>query len=163
MYKSEKNIDDIIFILDNLREEDKLEAIENNGLDYKKLLLEQFENTQNEIIIGKTKKENKPVLMYGAWATENPLIACIWLLSTPDIVNNKICFIKELKKQIKEYDSKYYILFNKIYKKNYLAKNWLKAVGFRFPSEEENKTQLDYEFLKIKTSKDFEYFYRERK
>ena len=164
MYRTKKiKDDDLLFVLNNLREEDKIECIVNRGDDYVNSLLNDFKNLSPSdfFLLAKTKKDNIPVLVAGVKHIEKS-IGCVFLLSTKEIEKHQICFLKEMKKEIEKYDEKFSILFNQIYKTNHLAKNWLRWTGFRFPLEEQKLTLLDREFLKIKTPEDFEIFYRER-
>lgn len=165
MYRCENyTTEDIKYILDNLREEDKLEAIENKGENFKEVIIDEIQKNKNQkILVGKTKKDDIPVLMYGCWELkENPAVGIIWMLSTPEIEKHQKCFLREMKKELKKVDEKYGLTLNQLYKENYIAKNWLKWVGFRFPAEEKIKTFLDKEFLKANVPENFEIFYRER-
>lgn len=164
MYRA-KNIidDDILFVLDNLREEDKIECVVSRGENFTNEILNDLKNLSpsDSFLLAKTKKDNIPVLIAGVKHIEKS-IGCVFLLSTPEIEKHQICFLKEMKKQIEKYDENFSILYNQIYKTNHLAKNWLKWVGFRFPLEEKKTNHLDKLFLKIKTPENFEIFYRER-
>lgn len=155
---------DLKKLLFNLRTEDKIECRISNGRKWKKKLMRELLSSDSHFLLAKTKKENIPVLLAGAEevSKRHPYIACVWMLSTPEIEKHQITFIKEMKKEIAKYDEQFAILYNKIYKKNFLAKKWLKYAGFRFPNEEKKLTFLDKAFLKIKLPKDFEIFYRER-
>lgn len=165
MYRT-KNITttDIHYLLSDLRTEDRKECRISKGKKWKRKIVQELLSSDSPFLLAKTKKENIPVLIAGAWqiSKKYPYIGCVWLLSTPEIKKHQITFIREMKKEIANYDEQFAILYNKIYTKNHLAKNWLKAVGFRFPNEETKLTQLDKAFLSIKVPKDFEIFYRER-
>ena len=165
MYRCENyTTDDIEYILDNLRKEDRLEVIQNKGENYKEIILDEIsKNKDKEILVAKTKNDNTPVLIHGCWGLyENPSIGIIWMLSTPEIVNHQKCFLREMKKELKKIDEKFGLTLNQLYKENYIAKNWLKWVGFRFPAEEKIKNLIDKEFLKANIHENFEIFYRER-
>lgn len=164
MYRAKFNLNDIKYILDNLRKEDKIEVKEARGRYWKKEILESLKNTNYPVLLGKTKEKDIPVLICGAWNIDknNPAIAIVWMLSTSEIEKHQISFLKELKKEIAYYDEKFAITFNHIYKSNILAKKWLKWVGYRFPNEEKKLTHLDRAFLSINVPEGFEVFYRER-
>lgn len=158
--------DDILFVLDNLREEDRIECQLSRGVNYKKLILDDFMrfSPSDFILLAKTKNEDIPVLIAGACSLDNQeQIGSVFLLSTPEIEKHQICFLREMKKELEKYDEKFSFLFNKIYKTNKLAKNWLKWAGFIFPQEQLKPNFIDKEFLKLEIPKDFEFFYRERK
>lgn len=147
------NMRDVNYIIDNLRDEDIEEIKISFGNDYKQELIKSLFHYKSTIAID--SKTKKPILIYGVCPFENDKrAAIIFMLSTKDIVNYKRSFFFELKKQIADYDKHYYFLCNQIYSKNFLAKKWLKYVGFKF------------DFPKpygMSVSDGFEYFYRIRK
>lgn len=157
------DIKDCEYILDNLRKEDVEEVSTTLGKDWKNLTIKALQSGLPFNLV-KTQKDDRPVLMYGAWPIykENQSIAVVWLLSTPEIKEHQIKFLREIKNDLKIYDDKYGILYNMIYSKNRLAKRWLKKSGFRFPKDEKKKIPLDLLFSKMNTPENFEVFYRER-
>lgn len=165
MYRAEKiTEEDCIYIINNLRAEDEIEALAAKGENYKQDILEEIETWKNYLMIAKTKKNNTPVLICGCCPLpENPTIGIVWLLSTPEIVKHQICFLKEMRKEISKYDLEFGLTFNYLYKENLLAKRWLKWAGYKFPGEKEKKDFLDKHFLSAKVPDGFEVFYRERK
>ena len=150
MYRTIPTLDDVEYILDNLREEDLIEATETHKENWRQEIINELLKHQNEYIIAKSKKDKKPVLMAGAFNQDKtmPYSAVVWMLSTPEIAKHQKTFIKEMKKEIEKYDEKYSLLCNRIYKSNHIAKKWLKLVGFKFINDNENK--------------DFQIFYRIR-
>jgi hypothetical protein len=135
MLKKVQKKSEIIFILKNLRNEDKQEVIALYGNLWKKKILNESFNKDCLIVYGFDKNGNKiPIAMGGFYEPfkENKTIACVWLLSTCFISENKILFVKILKNQILKADKKYKIMFNFIYKTNFEAKKWLKKLGFKF-------------------------------
>ena len=164
MYRAKKNLKDFKYILNRLRSEDKEEVKAVFGKSWKRKTIENLMHTDFQILLGKTKNENIPVLMGGAWAVDknNPSIATVLMLSTPEIKKHQVSFLRELKKEILYYDEKFAITFNHIYKANTLAKRWLKWAGYRFPNDEKKLTHLDKVFLSVKVPDGFEIFYRER-
>ena len=166
MYRCENyTTDDIEYILDNLREEDKLEAIQNKGENFKEVIIDEIQKKKKKkILVGKTKKDDIPVLLGGCWELkENPTIGIVWLLSTQEIEKHQICFLREMRKELEKYDEKYGITFNYLHKTNLLAKKWLKWAGYRFPQNRRKQNFLDKYFLSAQIPKDYEIFYRERK
>lgn len=165
MYRA-KDIDifDFEYILDNLREEDKIEAIQAKGENFKEVIIDEIVSGDQEVVVARTKENNTPVLMGGCWPIkENPAIGIVWLLSTPEIKKHQVCFLREIRKDFERYDKQFGLTFNYLYNKNFLAKRWLKWLGYRFPSEIEKKNFLDKGMLNTDIPKDFEIFYRERK
>ena len=165
MYRSKEiSHTELLSILNNLREEDRIECETTRGENWKESLYNDLISSSSEFILAKTKKGDIPVLIAGAWAVDkdNPQIGCVWLLSTPEITKHKICFLREMRKEIAKYDEKFSLLYNQIYIKNELAKSWLKSVGFRFPRSEKKPNVIDKAFRKIEVPENFELFYRER-
>lgn len=156
MYRTDKNIDDVNYIINNLRLEDKEEISCLLGENWKQKAFDSIYNTDFHILIGKTKRGDVPVLMGGAWETD-PIkasgVACVWLLSTDEIKNYQICFLREMMKEFKKYDEKYWLTYNIIHKNNHMAKKWLKRFGFKFDIKTLDGAELP---------KDFEFFYRIR-
>jgi hypothetical protein len=154
MYRSDKTEQDVKFILANLRIEDMEESKALWGEDYQTKMLENIMNTEN-VIIGKTKRGDIPVLMGGVCRTDpyDKSVGCIWLLATPEIQNHQICLLRELKKEITKYDEEFWLMYNIIYKENYLAKSWLAWLGFKFDNPKPQG---------MKIPDGFEFFYRVR-
>lgn len=168
IYRAKPDIEAVKYILNHLRKEDEIECRTTLGCRWKKKTLENILNADFNILLGKTKQGDIPVVMGGAWAVNPnyPALATVWMLSTNEIEKHQIGFFRELKKEFQNFDKKYALTFNRLYKTNYLAKSWLKKLGFRFPSEINKNVQssMDKAFLlNIEIPKDFEIFYRERK
>lgn len=149
--RKKKNKKDIKYILSHLREEDKLECVAVHGQNYKKAVFDSIMNTDYDIIIGYDKKNKKPVCMGGIAhiSSDAEGVGIVMMLSTEDIRNHQYSLLTGLKKLFAEYDEKYWLTYNFIYSKNYMAKRWLKWLGFRFDLNNN-----------LFMSEEFEYFYR---
>lgn len=162
MYRKEKNKKDILYILNNLRAEDKHEVIIQKGKRFRKTFTKELMGSNDYFVLGCTKNDDTPAVMGGCVSVGSG-IACIWLLSTPEAINHQICLLKNLKNDIRLFDKRYWLTYNILYKENRIAKNWLKRFGYRFPASEENKTVFDLTLLhSIKVPDEFELFYRMR-
>ena len=130
MNRQNKNKKDIKYILNHLREVDKLECIDTEGEDYKKTLFQKI--YERDCIIGKYK--NKAVIMGGVFAVDdnNTDIGCAWMLSTDEIVNHKLSLMKHLKIILEELDKKYFILCNYMHNLNIENCKYLERLGFVF-------------------------------
>lgn len=130
----DKNEKDVLYILDNLREEDKKECIAVFGNDYKKEVADSILKTDYNIIIGYDYKKNIPVCLGGVcqMPTDETGVGVVMMLSTDEVIHHQYSLIKGLIKLFKEYDKEYWFLYNFIYKSNSLAKKWLKYIGFKF-------------------------------
>jgi len=148
MITSEKNEDEILFILQNLRAEDKIEAETVIGKDYiEKTLKRIFEP---DIVFFLAKDNNNiPYAMGGYQTTEEKGVVLIWLLSTNDIAHHRHFVLRKIREELKKIEQNNWFIFNYIFEKNYLAKIWLKKFGFSFISDKS-------------FSKGFELFYKKR-
>lgn len=151
MYRKEKNLKDIKYILHNLRNEDKHEIISQFGENY----IEEYSNLimkrNDYFVLGCKKSDDTPVCMGGIADTDENGIGMVWLLCTPEIVNYQHCLLRNIKKDIQFFDKNYWFTFNYIFKENYLAKKWLSKFGYKFDKTVPNLPN------------DFELFYRTRK
>lgn len=156
MYRKAKNEKDVLYILEHLRADDLAEVKAIHGEDYKEKVLTDIMKTDFDVLMGVTKNGDIPVCMGGAWQLDNdaPGIGVVWMLCTDEVVKHKIRLLKELKKEFREYDKKFWFLYNLIYYKNDFAKNWLSWLGFKFDNPKPRG---------MKIPKEFEFFYRIRK
>lgn len=153
MYRKEKNEKDILYILQNLRPEDKHEAIIQKGDNYIQEVFNDIMGNKGHFILGCSKKEDKPICMGGCVPAPDDGVGCIWMLSTPEIVNHQISLLRNIKDLMNDFDKDYWMTFNFIYSENALAKRWLKKMGYSFNLARPVLTNLP---------KDFEFFYRLR-
>ncbi len=153
MLKTVTDKPEIVFILNNLRKEDKAELIALYGKNWFPETLKNLENDLSfPVLYGFDKnKRLVPVAMGGFYEPyeQNKTICCVWLLTTKYAVQNKSLFFKNVKNQIKQASLKYEIMYNFIYKSNYEAKKWLKKYGFKFdkPNPKELKVKDGFEFF----------------
>ena len=154
MYRKEKNIKDILYILENLREEDKHEAITQKGENYIHAIASDIVNYKGPFILGCSKKDDTPIVMGGCCPTQDEGVGVVWMLSTPEVEKNQICLLRNIKELMNDFDKDYWMTFNFIYKENHLAKKWLSKMGYSF-------NMAKPVFANI--PKDFEFFYRTRK
>lgn len=154
MFRQKKNEKDIRYILENLRTEDKHEAIIQKGENYIEECLKDIMGSNDYFILGCKKSDNTPVCMGGCAKTSEDGVGVIWLLTTDEIVNYQTCLLRNIKKELEIFDEKYWMLFNMLYSENNLAKKWLKKFGFNFNNPHP---------LGLNIPKNFEFFYRIRK
>lgn len=147
---TKKNIKDIVYVLKNLRQDDKEEVEKQLGKNYIQTCLKNIMNSHGRFIIGYAKEDNIPVCIGGCNSIENEL-GIVWLLCTEEICKHKNCILKNIKREIELYQKKHFILSNTIYCKNKLAKIWLKKLGFKFDNP-----------FGIKTPEGFELFYKKK-
>ena len=150
MYRKEKNIKDVLYILEHLREEDKHEAMMQSGDNYIWDCLKNIMDSNGDVIVGCKKSDNTPVCV-GGCVEQTEGIGVVWLLCTPEIVNHQTCILRNLKKEFSKYEKKYWILYNTLYQENKLAKKWLKKFGFKFDN-----------LFDVKLPEGFEFFYKKK-
>lgn len=155
MFRSNKNENDVNYILDNLMEEDLAELKALFGEDWKQKTLDRIMGTNFYVMLGKTKNKGVPVCMGGIEQAEDDVegVGCAWFLCTNEIKKHAICILRELKAEIEKADEKFWLTYNFIHKGHNFAKRWLKWLGYKF-----DKT--DVKGLDIPEG--FELFYRIR-
>jgi len=155
MYRKQKNEKDVLYILEHLRADDLEEVKAVHGDNWKENVFNDIMKTEFDVLLGASTEGDVPVCMGGAWHLDKDAegIGVVWMLCTDEIVNHKICLLRELKKEFKKYDEKFWFLYNFIYKKNFFAKNWLKWMGFSFQHPHPECMNIP---------QDFEFFYRIR-
>ncbi len=148
--RKQKSLEDVEYILDNLRSEDLEELKALWGETWKEQTIKNIMETDFLVLVGVS---DKPVVMGGIWETgeKDSGVACVWLLSTDEVKNHKTTLLKEIRKEIE--NSQYSILYNFIYKSNKKAKKWLKFSGFHFDNPFPDK---------IEVPEGFEFFYKIR-
>lgn len=153
LYRKEKNEKDVMYILEHLRADDLEEVKAVHGDKWKENVYNDIMNTDFDILMGINSDGDIPVCMGGAWHLDKDEkgVAVVWMLCTDDVVNHPIVLLRELKKEFKKYDKKYWLLYNFIYHKNDFAKNWLKWIGFKFDKPHPDSMNIP---------EGFEFFYR---
>lgn len=154
MYEKAKNEDDIRYILENLREEDKHEALVQRGENYVNQILQEIMNTNSRTYLGCKKSDNTPVCIGGYTDTKEKGVGVVWLLSTPEVIKHKACMFRHIINAFAEIDNKYWLTCNILYSENQLAKKWLKKLGYKFDNPHPQGVDVP---------NDFEFFYRIRK
>lgn len=153
MYPKEINEADVLYILDHLRPEDKHEAITLKGENYKEQVLKSILQHKDYCVMGCKKSDDTPVCIGGCIPISNDGVGCIWLLSTPDVVDYQHCLLRNIKKYLEEYDKSFWLTYNIIFVENNLAKKWLSKFGFNFNNPHPKG---------LNVPKDFAFFFRKR-
>lgn len=153
MYFKEKNEKDVLYILENLRPEDRLEAIVQKGEDYKQIILNEIMNTKTRTYLGCSETDNTPVGIGGFSDTQENGVGVVWLLSTPEIEKHKTRLLRCIIEAFEEIDSKYWLTWNILFSENKFAKRWLKKLGYRFDNPKPDGLNIP---------DGFEFFYRIR-
>ena len=149
MIKTDKNIEDVLFVLNNLRKEDLLELKALFGEDWYTKTLKSVQNVDYMILLGKDDNANIVPIAVGGFSDlkqEKAKMACVWLISSVYIKFNKKLLFKAIQEQIKIASKQYQMLCNYIFTSNFEAKKWLQSMGFIF--QEKNKDNFEF-FYKI--------------
>lgn len=144
MYRVEPVKEDIEYILDNLRDEDRIEMEADRGSNWREEVLKRTLELEDVTMV---HYEDKPIIMYGVIPQELPA-ACVggslnkdrsieyagavWLLATKEIIKNQVQFFRECRKELKRWDKEYKWLYNYVHNGNSQAIKWLKWLGFKF-------------------------------
>jgi hypothetical protein len=121
--------EDVDYLCNNLRPEDREEVIASHGSTKEALQLgfDISEECWTFLVEGTDEIAG----IYGV-ARESNLVGCIWLLSTPAIHKVSLSFLKQSKKVTEQMNKKYKILTNAVDADYTLAIKWLKFLGFTF-------------------------------
>ncbi|MBQ9244877.1 hypothetical protein IJ182_01265 [bacterium] len=153
MIKKVKDDFEILFVLDNLRDEDKEELFALYGDNWYFETLNSLKDKEFLVMYGyDNDKKEIPIAIGGFYEIkENKNIAAVWLISSFYLYINKTLFFKDVVPLIKNAETKYKIMYNYIYTSNLQAKNWLVKLGFQFDNPRPD-------VLNVK--KGFEFFYK---
>ena len=142
------SLEDIKYLAQRLRYEDKQEIIASTGLKPYEALLKGY--LENVIVFTIVNTKNKPVGIFGVNDCGNGLGA-IWLVATNDLSTVQISFLRQCREVVKVFNNKYKILWNFVDCRNSLHIKWLKWCGFKFINKQKygvlNKPF--YEFIRI--------------
>ena len=152
MYSKEINEADVRYILEHLRDEDRHEALIQKGENYIDDILSTVMKRKEMCLLGVKKSDDTPVCI-GGYVDMGEGVGCVWLLSTPEIVNHQVCLLRHIKEFIDNLDKKFWLTFNMLYCENKLAKKWLTKLGFKFDNPHPETLNIP---------DDFEFFYRKR-
>ena len=121
---------DCYYMAERLRPADAAEVYAAAGVSPLSALVEGFE-TSDELVVG-ADEQNRPVLMGGVGAGDEPNAGCVWMLATTDIEKHKVSFLRGCRAWVEEWNKKYPVLFNCVDERNELHIKWLRWLGFTF-------------------------------
>lgn len=142
------------FIIENIRDEDFQEMQALWGISWKKEMMNSLMNTNCIFSMAQNKSGKIIPIAVGGFQKvfpSNPKIACVWLISSAFVKENKKEFFKDISFILEKASTEYSIFYNFIYKSNYEAKNWLKKFGFKFDNPNPKN---------IYVAPNFEFFYK---
>jgi len=128
LHRTEKDIKNIQYILDNLRPDDVVEMKTEYGENWR-IVVEEYSKIYDLKIA--CDENGKPICMSGVVPEENN-IGIVWLLTTKEIENHYQSFLNEAKTEIDMWSKEYEVLCNVVHKRNKKAIRWLKWLGFKF-------------------------------
>ncbi len=142
----------ISYVLTHLREEDKQELMALYYEKWEEKMLENLATREFFVLYGlDDKKRNVPIAIgdVDSIFEKTQRIACVWLLSTVWVKQNKRKFFNTIKQQLLFADKDFDILFNFVYESNNIAKKWIKKLGFCFdnPKPIEFSVEDGFEFF----------------
>nr|DAN07838.1 MAG TPA: Protein of unknown function (DUF2833) [Caudoviricetes sp.] len=127
LYAKTINKKDVTFVLDNLRDEDRKEMLEEFGSSWYKVLLSKCMCNNLYTIMNSF---HQPVGLFGVKPHDDYAEVC--LLCTDKLKDDAISFLLQAKKYISVWLNKYKRLENYVYKRKHSAISWLTWLGFTF-------------------------------
>ncbi len=147
-YLRKSKLEDFKFVVENMREMDRLETYYQTDMTPEDALSVTFLGSQINMTIASDNDE--PIGLCGVFKD-----GCIWCIATDELFNNKkyrIQLIRQGREWVDKLLESYKILYNYVYAENTSAIKWLKALGFTFVNLHESYGQQKkpfYEFLRI--------------
>ena len=147
-YLRKSKLEDFKFVVENMREMDRLESYYQTDMTPEDALSVTFLGSQINMTIA--SDDDQPIGLCGVFKD-----GCIWCIATDELFNNKkyrIQLIRQGRKWVDNLLESYKILYNYVYAENTSAIKWLKALGFTFVNLHESYGQQKkpfYEFLRI--------------
>jgi len=117
------------YLSTRLRQEDIDECKANANVSPKEALLIGVQHSHLPFTV--YNKEHNPVMIMGV-IPQGKNLGMIWLLSSPEIKNMPLTFLRNCKTVLDCYNQTFPVLYNYIDARNKLHINWLKWLGFRF-------------------------------
>ena len=147
-YLRKSKLKDFKFVVENMREMDRLETYYQTDMTPEDALSVTFLGSQINMTIA--SDDDEPIGLCGVFKD-----GCIWCIATDELFDNKkyrIQLIRQGRKWVDNLLESYKILYNYVYAENTSAIKWLKALGFTFVNLHESYGQQKkpfYEFLRI--------------
>lgn len=121
--------DDIPYLAETMREQDRKEIWHSHGLTPLDALTFSFElAVENNSIIG---DDGKVIGMFGVGEAA-PRIGVPWLLASDELPKVQRQFLPESIKWVERVNERYDLLYNYVYAGNKTSIRWLKWLGFSF-------------------------------
>ena len=147
-YLRKSKLEDFKFVVENMREMDRLETYYQTDMTPEDALSVTFLGSQINMTIA--SDDDEPIGLCGVFKD-----GCIWCIATDELFDNKkyrIQLIRQGRKWVDNLLESYKMLYNYVYAENTSAIKWLKALGFTFVNLHESYGQQKkpfYEFLRI--------------
>lgn len=138
------SVKEIRYVLDRLNPEAVSELKTLFGESYKKNAFQIIRAVTNKHII-KLEKTNEPVGVYGIIPMKQKNICGIFFLTTENLhKGNKIKLLREAKKQIEIWGTRYETIMDSCHKSSETIKKWLTLLGFKPSGWEDNDIHVYY-------------------
>ena len=147
-YLRKSKLEDFKFLVENMREMDRLESYYQTDMTPEDALSVTFLGSQINMTIA--SDDDQPIGLCGVFKD-----GCIWCIATDELFDNKkyrIQLIRQGRKWVDKLLESYKILYNYVYAENTSAIKWLKALGFTFinyHAKYGKESKPFYEFLRI--------------
>lgn len=144
-------LEDIPYLTENLRQEDKDEIFAASGKTPEESLNEAFTLPNSGIWVGVYK--GNPEIIYGVTNSACPHTGIPWMVCTDKLKESPREFMKKCKRWVNGWNNMFPTLTNFVYEKNELHIRWLEWCGFklveRFPEYGHTKEPF-WQFIKTK-------------
>lgn len=128
-------MEDVDYLAPRLRQADLDEIQAASGRCPREVLLQGLEVSEPAFV--GADEWGTPIVMFGA-CTHEPGLAAVWLLSTDDLYNHRISFLRQSRKGMDAVNRKWPVLFNYCDARNVVHINWLRGLGFTFIARHEH-------------------------
>ncbi len=75
--------------------------------------------------------EQTPVAMFGTYPSDVEGVGFVWLLASPDIIRDKVQFLREARPWVLAFHDRYPVMTNVVHCRNLLHLRWLRWMGFQ--------------------------------
>ena len=147
-YLRKSKLEDFKFVVENMREMDRLETYYQTDMTPEDALSVTFLGSQINMTIA--SDDDEPIGLCGVFKD-----GCIWCIATDELFDNKkyrIQLIRQGREWVDKLLESYKILYNYVYAENTSAIKWLKSLGFTFVNYHKEfglQQKPFYEFLRI--------------
>ena len=147
-YLRKSKLEDFKFVVENMREMDRLETYYQTDMTPEDALSVTFLGSQINMTIA--SDDDEPIGLCGVFKD-----GCIWCIATDELFDNKkyrIQLVRKGKEWVNELLQTYDYLYNYVYAENKISIKWLRSMNFNFINLHKDyglHKKPFYEFMRI--------------